>query len=505
MFEFGVTTLARAEASHSNLSTQSAAAPVAHGTLMSAQELLQHSAHARVLYLNSVRLALVDTESDQNQSGLRYQMSEPKPRSAFESSVEAILRLWFEPMAFANTGSSKCIYAGWVLDLPDSQRYCPHPKICESPHNPNMVQCNPVLFGAGKCVSFGTKATSQCFEKAVKPEDLVRAMQSDDADAAKQEQASWNKYVSDVETMCTNPVRQPSLCKAIQRRVAAIQPLMEAADIKSKSVTAAHDGAAVGDGVVSKPISASSDTLSPARAEDCNVQALLLPLDYLSDSGEWASKRLKPVVELSEAQAMFCRRSTLNNEWLAQQRARLRTHLDQAKSLPQATAATSSFKRNAIEYAEFENRNFETCLLYTERLRQSSEAVPLFQKSVCLKPISISSGVDVDLLRTSLEVRSCDSSKDQAADHTVVLKDLWASNLRSLFNKAHAVSGDQKLLPSAVCEVVDQRCPIDADWVGETCQCRDSRLAYSWTHQRCVRKLEIKEPPKIDLKNTVQQ
>lgn len=117
-----------------------------------------------------------------------------------------------------------CIYAGWISTT-DSKGYCQRPKVCEGDGSNNSVQCNPLLFGKGVCVSVENKevrnkATLNCFGRT-KSNQIV-------AEEIKQSASEWKKF-NETFKKSTAPCSKadaPSYCKDLSKRLQELNVLL---------------------------------------------------------------------------------------------------------------------------------------------------------------------------------------------------------------------------------------------------------------------------------------
>ncbi|MBK7842689.1 MAG: hypothetical protein IPJ71_03180 [Bdellovibrionales bacterium] len=128
------------------------------------------------------------------------------------------------PAAKAPITPQSCIYAGWISTT-DSKGYCQRPKACEGDASKNSVQCNPLLFGNGVCVSVENmevrnKATLNCFERT-KSNQIV-------AEEIKQSASDWKKFNETFKesTAPCNRTDAPPYCKSLSKRLRELNALL---------------------------------------------------------------------------------------------------------------------------------------------------------------------------------------------------------------------------------------------------------------------------------------
>ncbi|MBK8202769.1 MAG: hypothetical protein IPK68_10775 [Bdellovibrionales bacterium] len=90
--------------------------------------------------------------------------SVPSGGSSSPAAVTAPVKV--KPTPTTASVPQSCVYAGWISTR-DSKGYCQRPKVCEGDASKNSVQCNPLLFGKGVCVSVATD------EDRKRPQSLV--------------------------------------------------------------------------------------------------------------------------------------------------------------------------------------------------------------------------------------------------------------------------------------------------------------------------------------------
>jgi hypothetical protein len=124
----------------------------------------------------------------------------------------------------ASGAPQSCVYAGWISTT-DSKGYCQRPKVCEGENSPNKVQCNPLLFGKGVCVSVATaedrkKATVTCFQNS-KPNTAV----AEEIRSSALEWKTFNESFGKSTAPC-NKAGAPSYCKVLSDRLRELNVLL---------------------------------------------------------------------------------------------------------------------------------------------------------------------------------------------------------------------------------------------------------------------------------------
>lgn len=124
----------------------------------------------------------------------------------------------------ASVAPQSCVYAGWISTT-DSKGYCQRPKICDGDASKNSVQCNPLLFGKGVCVSVATaedrkKATVTCFQNSKPNSNVVEDI--------KQSASEWKTFNESFgkSTAPCNRVGAPPYCKVLSDRLRELNVLL---------------------------------------------------------------------------------------------------------------------------------------------------------------------------------------------------------------------------------------------------------------------------------------
>lgn len=117
-----------------------------------------------------------------------------------------------------------CVYAGWISTR-DSKGYCQRPKVCEGDASKNSVQCNPLLFGKGVCVSVATdedrkKATVTCFQNSKPNPNVVEEIKLSAA-----EWKTFNESFGKSTAPC-NKAGAPPYCKVLSDRLKQLNLLL---------------------------------------------------------------------------------------------------------------------------------------------------------------------------------------------------------------------------------------------------------------------------------------
>jgi hypothetical protein len=216
--------------------------------LMEYEQLMSLSKEDLGLYLTGIKLMLVDWEKSQATHHPDLVAGNTSEHLKFLDRAFAILvaeSVWAkvnapvlpavvpppaEPATMkpapttASVAPQSCVYAGWISTT-DSKGYCQRPKVCDGDASKNSVQCNPLLFGKGVCVSVATdkdrkKATVTCFEKS-KPKEKV-------AEEIKQSAAEWKNFNESFgkSTAPCNKVSAPRYCKVLSDRLRELNVLL---------------------------------------------------------------------------------------------------------------------------------------------------------------------------------------------------------------------------------------------------------------------------------------
>lgn len=126
--------------------------------------------------------------------------------------------------SIVTSAPQSCVYAGWISTT-DSKGYCQRPKICDGDASKNSVQCNPLLFGKGVCVSVATaedrkKATVACFQNSKPNSNVVEDI--------KQSASEWKTFNESFgkSTAPCNRVGAPPYCKVLSDRLRELNVLL---------------------------------------------------------------------------------------------------------------------------------------------------------------------------------------------------------------------------------------------------------------------------------------
>ncbi|MBK9038068.1 MAG: hypothetical protein IPL83_02720 [Bdellovibrionales bacterium] len=148
--------------------------------------------------------------------------SVPSGGSSSPAAVRAPVKV--KPAPTTASVPQSCVYAGWISTR-DSKGYCQRPKVCEGDASKNSVQCNPLLFGKGVCVSVATaedrkKATVTCFQNSKPNSNVVEEIK-----LSASEWKTFNESFGKSTAPC-NRVGAPPYCKVLSDRLRELNVLL---------------------------------------------------------------------------------------------------------------------------------------------------------------------------------------------------------------------------------------------------------------------------------------
>lgn len=148
--------------------------------------------------------------------------SVPSGGSSSPAAVTAPVKV--KPAPTTASVPQSCVYAGWISTT-DSKGYCQRPKVCEGDASKNSVQCNPLLFGKGVCVSVATaedrkKTTVTCFQNSKPNSNVVEEIKLSAA-----EWKTFNESFGKSTAPC-NKAGAPPYCKVLSDRLKQLNLLL---------------------------------------------------------------------------------------------------------------------------------------------------------------------------------------------------------------------------------------------------------------------------------------
>lgn len=375
-------------------STAAFARPVelkpATNLILSFEQWSKLSPQNQSYYLLGLQRIALDLEADDVAQHTEYQTAGLERRS-----YDVVMNL-LVPNAIAGDANRRCVYAGWISELDVNGRYCLAP--ASTGCGRGQIQCNPLLYGAGKCTQTGRTATSYCNRNKKPITDIVKEIRALRADG----QAKWAEFRESVGGYCSSPrPSQKTVCAMVRARVAELErvigkgartspqpPVAATRAAKPVDVERASSGAVAPAGpgpsrtVVVRPVSSdsaappaaappvkpppaagpakTSAATSPATgaASACEMTQLLA---NLADPTRTTRDGLN-LMSVDSAQSLVCSTEPIPADWIAYMRERLATQI-------RATAGSTSEARFAHQNNIAVSKNFEACLKDANRLR----------------------------------------------------------------------------------------------------------------------------------------
>jgi hypothetical protein len=263
--------------------------------------------------------------------------------------------------AVAGEQDRPCIYAGWISSLDINGRSCLRPK--SDGCTRSLIQCNPMLYGTGRCVPATRGATAAC-ERAKKPISQV-------ASEIRGREQAWSNMREELSNYCKDPrPTQAKVCATIRTRLARLERVIgrvprpkfetQARAVRTTSASAPAPKSEVGSS--SGPqASASAPALSLTRSSgDCNASSLLANLRAES-STTMASVNF---MNLESARTLMCSTDPIPSNWVNTQRSVI------LKASKNIRGSDKYARADRINYQGVLN-NFNSCVRDAETLRRT--------------------------------------------------------------------------------------------------------------------------------------
>ena len=204
--------------------------PVDHSleSIISFQEWNSLNPADQEIYLLGVQKLMQDLERDDVAAKIEYQ----------SASREPVWLKWLMPTAVAGDAGRRCVYAGFVSEMDVNGRYClaPRSEGCSK----GQIQCNPLLYGEGKCTASGKSATSYCTRSAKSPAAIAKEIRAKGASA----QAKWGHLRNEISGYCSNPrPTQTRVCAIVKTRMIELSRIVGKGTLAPKVRTPAPTAA----------------------------------------------------------------------------------------------------------------------------------------------------------------------------------------------------------------------------------------------------------------------
>lgn len=328
--------------------------------------------------------------------GLQKLIEELDHRDALEhveyqsAARESFLLHWILPTASAVDSGRRCVYAGWVSEMDINGRYCLAPRAGSC--GQGQIECNPLLYGEGKCSKSGRSATSHCTASAKSPAEIAQEIRA----KGKAGSEAWATLQSEIGGYCASPrPTQKTVCAMIRSRVLALRRII--GKISDDSLASPPVAVAVAAEEPVAPLTSNpaaqksikslkpslgkakatpivvvtvpsehkfestktADTLPLAPVGSCNQASLLGNLKY---SGEAAAGW--NFLDIEDAQTLMCQRDPIPPDWY-------KIHRDRAEAKVRNAPTGDKWQRENKSSLKQLFNNFDICYREAVRLRQA--------------------------------------------------------------------------------------------------------------------------------------
>ena len=258
----------------------------------------------------------------------------------------------------ANAGDSEdrpCVYAGWISSMDMNGRSCLRPK-SEGCSN-GEIQCNPMLYGTGRCVYANRSATASCESKKKSLSQIVSEI--------KGHEQEWSNMREELSNYCRDPrPTQAKVCSIIRNRLARIErvigeipaPIFEAAPTATATAASISSQTATR----SARAQAAPSILTTRTSGACHPATLLANMKPGSSTDLAAST----FMDLESARTMMCTTDSIPHEWVAHQKALIQEAASHIRG-------NDKFAKNDQRNYSAILNNFNACLRDAETLRRT--------------------------------------------------------------------------------------------------------------------------------------
>ena len=186
-------------------------------TMLSHYEFVELSQAKRIVYIKALTKLMLDIEKHQEMMGVKYSNA---MNTNFLPWFAALLETAEAQTVFAQ--GKACIFAGGISSYGSTNRLtCINNRKCKD--RPNMIECNPMLFGAGACTDARDGATARCVrEKKISDAELAQVL------AQGENRKQWDEFKNQFDAFCPGVLKLPKdynyrSCKLVEKQMLAVQ------------------------------------------------------------------------------------------------------------------------------------------------------------------------------------------------------------------------------------------------------------------------------------------
>ncbi len=333
-------------------------------TLKTHAQFLKLSKENQELYISEIQRLILDLQKEDDALKTTYQSAQHW-LSAFVGDATA-----------AETGEDRpCVYAGWISSMDINGRSCLRPKSDGCVRG--QIQCNPMLYGSGRCVAANRSATASCERSKKSILQIVSEIKGREQD--------WSNMREELSSYCRDPrPTQTRVCGIIRSRLARIERVL--GDVPAPQFEAAASDRATPQRETARsrstqtertieveapppepptnerPVAAaSSPPLSLTRSSGACEPATLLANLKPGSSSEFASSTF---MDLESARTLMCTTEAIPSAWVDDQRALIQ------KVNGSVRGSDKYARADRQNYAAI-LKNFNACLRDAETLRRT--------------------------------------------------------------------------------------------------------------------------------------
>jgi hypothetical protein len=326
-------------------------------TILSYREFMTLSKENQEAYVSEIQSLMLDLQKQDEALKTSYQTA----------------RHWLSALisdAVAADGEDRpCVYAGWISSMDINGRACLRPKSDGCLRG--QIQCNPMLYGSGRCVAANRSATASC-ERSKKPISQVVS----EIHGHEQE---WSNMREELSNYCNDPrPTQGKVCAIIRNRLARLErvigdvppPKYEAESSSASSgvlvapAKPSTSGGTTGSTAGRAPVSAQpppqADIKITRSSGSCNPATLLANMR----PGSTRELGSSTFMDLESARTLMCSTDPIPGDWVSGQRQLI------AKTLTYVRGNDKYARHDRINY-QYILGNFNACLKDAETLRRT--------------------------------------------------------------------------------------------------------------------------------------
>lgn len=328
-------------------------------TVLTYREFMKLSKENQEAYVSEIQSLMLDLQKQDDALKTSYQTA----------------RHWLSALigdAVAADGEDRpCVYAGWISSMDINGRACLRPKSDGCLRG--QIQCNPMLYGSGRCVAANRSATASC-ERAKKPISQV-------VSEIRGHEQEWSNMRDELSNYCNDPrPTQGKVCAIIRNRLARLErvigdvppPKYEAessAPAGARETSSSQDAEAV----LVAPVKASTARSATVNAQppppelkvtrasgSCNPATLLANMRPGSSQALASSN----FMDLESARTLMCSTDPIPADWVSGQRQLI------ARTLTYVRGNDKYARHDRLNYQSILN-NFNACVRDAETLRRT--------------------------------------------------------------------------------------------------------------------------------------